>query len=390
MRERGRLNARQVATLQHPGRHADGGGLYLAIDGKGRRRWVFLYVRQGRRAELGLGSARDLPLADARAKAAELRRQLALGADPRVARSQNRRVPTFGEFADAHVETMRPGWRSPKHADQWAMTLTRYAAPLRPLALDAIDTPQVLACIQPHWQARPETAQRLRQRIEAVLDAARVKGHRTGDNPARWKGHLDLMLPKRPVTARRHHAALPCADVPAFLGDLRQRQSTAALALEFAILTAARTGEVLGATWDEIDLAARVWTLPAARMKGAREHRVPLSDRALTILERLRLLGDEAFVFPGQRRGRPLSNMAMEMQLRRMGRTDITVHGFRSSFRDWAAEHTSFPADVVEMALAHAIASKVEAAYRRGDLFNKRRELMDAWAEYCGEIRPVA
>jgi integrase len=278
---------------------------------------------------------------------------------------------------------MRPSWRNSKHAEQWVMTLRDYSAPLRRLPVDKIATDDVLSVLKPLWNEKPETASRVRGRIERVLDAAKAQGLRSGENPARWRGHLDQLLPKRQKLTRGHHAAMSYADVPAFMVDLQSRQATAAVALEFAILTAARSGEVLGARWDEFDLERAVWTVPAERMKAGREHRVPLSRRALKIVKAMHDARDGDFVFPGQKSGKPLSVMALEMVLRRMKIENATVHGFRSAFRDWAAECTNFPNEVCEAALAHVIENKAEAAYRRGDLFDKRRKVMETWATYC-------
>ena len=382
LRTLNRMSATQAAKLKAPGRHADGGGLYLFIDNSGRRRWIFMYARGGKRTELGLGSARDLSLANARAEAAALRAILASGGDPRAERTKDDHVPTFGESADTYVEAMRPSWRNEKHAAQWVMTLTRYAEPMRGKPVDEITTQDMLDVLQPLWQRTPETAERLRGRIENVLDAAKARGHRSGENPARWRGHLDQLLPKRQRLSRGHHKALAYDALPAFMVDLRSRDAVAARALEFLILTAARSGEVLGAHADEIDLEKRVWTIPPERMKAGREHRVPLSPRAVEIVSAIQALGRPRFLFPGPKPKAPLSSMAMAMLLRRM-KSDVTVHGFRSTFRDWASETTSFPHEVCEMALAHTIANKAEAAYRRGDLFDKRRRLMDSWAGYC-------
>jgi integrase len=378
-----KLTAMQVAKLKTPGRHSDGGGLYLSIDDGGRRRWIFMYVRGGKRTELGLGGGRDLSLAGARAAASALRDQLANGHDPKAERAKDDEVQTFGECADAYVEAMRPSWRNAKHAAQWTMTLSRYAAPVRERPVDEITTQDVLVVLQPLWSRTPETAERLRGRIENVLDAAKAKGLRSGDNPARWRGHLDQLLPRRQRLTRGHHAALAYEAAPDFMASLRARSAVAARGLEFAILAAARSGEVLGAMWDEIDPERKVWTIPAARMKAGREHRVPLTARAMQILEAQRELGSERYVFATPDLKSPLSSMAMAMLLRRM-KTDVTVHGFRSTFRDWASETTGFSHEVCEMALAHTIGNKAEAAYRRGDLFEKRRKLMDAWACYCG------
>jgi integrase len=377
-----KLSATKAAKLTRPGRHSDGGGLYLFIDVHGRRRWIFMYARNGKRTELGLGSGRDLSLANARTEAAKLREVLVIGGDPKTERAKDERIPTFGECADDYIEAMRPSWRNAKHAAQWTMTLTKYAAPMRGKPVNEIGTQDVLGVLQDLWKRTPETAERLRGRVENVLDAAKAKGHRSGENPARWRGHLDQLLPKRQRLSRGHHAALACDAMPDFMADLRGRSAVAARALEFTILTAARSGEVLGAQWDEIDAGKKLWTIPAARMKAGREHRVPLSPRAMEIVEAMAKLGTNGYLFPGPKRGKPLSSMAMAMLLRRM-KAKITVHGFRSTFRDWASETTGFPHEVCEMALAHVIGNKAEAAYRRGDLFDKRRKLMEAWAGYC-------
>ncbi len=377
-----RLNARAVATITKQGRHADGGGLYLSISPNGGRRWVFLYRWHGKPTEIGLGSARDVALVRARELAKQARGNLAEGINPKDVRKPTD-CATFGECADRVIEAMRPSWRNGKHAAQWEMTLRDYAAPLRRLPVDKITTDDVLSVLKSFWNDKPETASRLRGRIERVLDAAKARGLRSGENPARWRGHLDQLLPKRQRLTRGHHAAMGYTDVPAFMADLQSRQAMAALALEFIILTSARSGEVLGARSSEFDLDRAVWTVPADRMKASREHRVPLSCRALKIVSELSLVRDGDFVFPGQKPGRPLSAMALEMMLRRMKIEQATVHGFRSTFRDWAAECTNFPNEVCEAALAHVIKDKSEAAYRRGDLFDKRRKLMDAWAAYC-------
>lgn len=379
-----RLSAVQAAKIKVPGRHSDGGGLYLFIDPHGRRRWIFMYTRAGKRTELGLGSGRDLSLANARTEATKLREVLAMGGDPKVERQKDEHIPSFGAWADAYVEAMRPSWRNAKHAAQWTMTLTKYAKPIRGKPVSEIGTQDILDVLQPLWKRTPETAERLRGRIENVLDAAKAKGYRSGENPARWRGHLDQLLPKRQRLSRGHHSALGYDAIPVFMADLRGRAGVAASALEFTILTAARSGEVLGAQWNEIDFEKKVWTVPSARMKAGREHRVPLAPRAIEILKAVHALGTQGHVFPGPKPKKPLSSMAMAMLLRRMKR-EITVHGFRSTFRDWASETTGFPHEVCEMALAHAIGNKAEAAYRRGDLFDKRRKLMEAWARYCAK-----
>jgi integrase len=308
---------------------------------------------------MGLGGVSAVSLSDAREKAGDARRMLAAGRNPiearRAAEAAREAGTTFGAFADQVVASLSGGFRNAKHLSQWSMTLTSYAAPLRDKPLDAIRTDDVLAVLAPLWQTKHETASRLRGRIERVLDAAKAKGLRSGENPARWRGHLDKLLPKRRKLTRGHHPAMPYPDVPAFVAKLRDREAVAGMALEFCILNASRSGEVLGANWPEIDRKAKVWTVPAERMKSGREHRVPLTARALEILDRVETIRAGDYVFPGQRRGRPLSAMAMEMMLRRMKVENATVHGFRSSFRDWAGECTSFPREVAEGALAHTI-----------------------------------
>jgi integrase len=344
---------------------------------------VFIFRWHGKPTEIGFGSARDVTLARARELAKQARSNLAEGTNPKDLRKPSKDA-TFGECADRLIEAMRPSWRNDKHAAQWKMTLLHYAAPLRRLPVSKVGTDDVLSVLKPLWNAKMETASRLRGRIERVLDAAKAQGLRSGENPARWRGHLDQLLPKRQRLTRGHHAAMPYAEVPSFVSDLRSRRATAALALEFAILTAARSGEVLGARWKEFDLDRAIWTVPAERMKAGREHRVPLSVRALRIVADLEVSRTSDFVFSGEKPDRPLSGMPLKMMLRRMKVENATVHGFRSSFRDWAAECTNFRNEVCEAALAHVIENKAEAAYRRGDLFDKRRKLMDAWAVYCG------
>jgi integrase len=378
-----RLNARSVATIKECGRHADGGGLYLSISPNGGRRWVFLYRWHGKPTEIGFGSARDVALATARELAVAARSKLAARVNPKDGRKPTKGA-TFGECADRLVEAMRPSWRNAKHAAQWTMTLREYAAPLRRLPVDKVATDDVLAVLKPLWSKKPETASRLRGRIERVLDAAKAEGLRSGENPARWRGHLNQLLPKRQRLTRGHHAAMPFVNVPAFMVDLQGRLALAAAALEFTILTAARSNETLGAKKVEFDLDRAVWTVPPERMKAAREHRVPLSRRAIKIVKQAMAdYPDSVFLFPGKKPGKPLSAMALEMVLRRMKIEDATVHGFRSSFRDWAAECTNFANEVCEAAIAHVIEDESEAAYRRGDLFEKRRKLMDAWTVYC-------
>ncbi len=391
-----KFSAKAVEALSKPGRHSDGGGLYLKVLPDGRRQWVFMYRWQGKQKEMGLGAFLPVnamkgqryefvTLAEARQKATDARAAIAQGVDPMQARNKASGVPLFGEFADALIDDLASGFRNEKHLAQWRMTLgDTYCKTIRNKPVDQITTADVLEVLKPVWQKKAETASRIRGRIERVLNAAKAKGYRSGENPAAWRGHLANLLPKRQKLQRGHHAAMPFEDVPAFLAGLRGRPATAARALEFAILTAARSGEVYGAMWSEIDLKAQVWTVPATRMKAGRDHRVPLTPRAVAILEEMEKLGSEpdAYVFPGQKRERPLSNMAMDMILRRM-KVDVTVHGFRSSFRDWAGEVSTFPREVAEAALAHVVGDETERAYRRGDALAKRRKMMEAWANYC-------
>jgi integrase len=372
------LTARKVETAK-PGKYGDGANLYLVVSKTGARKWVLRFTWRGRAKEMGLGSTASVTLADAREKAASARRKIA----PIDERKRDDGIPTFGETADDVRETLSAGFRNEKHRAQWKSTLETYAAPLRAKPVDTIATDDVLAVLKPIWTTKAETASRVRGRIEKVLDAAKAKGFRDGENPARWRGHLDHLLPRQSKLARGHHAAMPYEHVAAFMAQLRTREATAALALELCILTAARSGEILGMQWSEIDLDKKIWTVPAARMKAGREHRVPLSPRATGILRQLEKMKTGDFVFPGQSRSKPLSNMAMEMMLRRMKVEDATVHGFRSSFRDWAGNVSNFPREVVETALAHVIGDKAEQAYRRSDALEKRRKLMNAWAAYC-------
>jgi len=368
-----------------PGRHGDGGGLWLQVRSGGRKSWLFRYQRGGRARAMGLGPAKDVSLAEARQMAQEARRQLLAGVDPIEHRSGQRQAapappaaPTFRRCAERYIASHEAGWRNPKHAAQWPATLEAYAYPIfGELPVDAIDTGMVLRALEPVWQSKPETASRVRGRIESVLSWASVAGYRSGDNPARWRGHLDQLLPaRRKVRAVRHHAAMPYAALPAFMVRLRDQPGTGARALELTILCATRTSETLGARWPEVE--GSVWTIPGERMKGGRQHRVPLSPAATALLDQLPRAGE--FLFPGARRGRPLSQMAMLMLLRRMD-CDITTHGFRSSFRDWSAEVAHAPREVAEAALAHRLGG-VEGAYARGDMLDRRRELMEAWASF--------
>ncbi len=378
----GHLSARKVETAK-PGKYGDGANLYLIVSETGSKKWVLRFTWRGRPKEMGLGSATNVTVADAREKASAARRRIAQGINPIDERKREGGIPSFGEVADEVRQSLSQGFRNEKHKAQWKSTLETYAAPLRPKPVDTIDTGDVLAALKPIWTIKPETASRVRGRIEKVLDAAKAKGFRNGENPARWRGHLDHLLPRQSKLARGHHAAMPYEDVASFIASLQKREALAAQALELCILTAARSGEVLGMQWPEIDLERKIWTVPATRMKAGREHRVPLSPRAVAILGQLEKVKAGEFVFPGQARNRPLSNMAMEMILRRMKIENATVHGFRSSFRDWAGNVSNFPRELVETALAHVIGDKAEQAYRRSDALEKRRKLMDAWAAYC-------
>jgi integrase len=400
------LTALKVERARDRGMYADGGGLYLRVTPDGTKNWVYRYMLDGRPRWMGLGPLALYGLQEARAKALEARRLRHEGIDPidtrRAQRARARldaaRAITFKECAESYVRAHRAGWRNSKHAGQWAATLKTYVEPvLGMLPVQSVDTALVVKALEPIWTEKPETASRLRQRIEKILDYARVRGYRDGDNPARWRGHLDNLLPAiSKVRTVQHHAALPYEVLPAFLMRLREQEGTAARALEFAILTASRTGEVLGARWGEFDLNTKVWTVPAERMKSGKAHRVPLSNRALAILTTLKAAKGRAeigeqFVFAGGKPGLPLSNMAFLMLLRRMKRNDLTAHGFRSTFRDWCAERTNFSSEVAEIALSHAVGDKVEAAYRRGDMFERRHRLMQQWATFCStavEERP--
>ncbi|MCP4328012.1 MAG: integrase arm-type DNA-binding domain-containing protein [Alphaproteobacteria bacterium] len=389
-RVKNKLTARSIAALKKPGFQSDGGGLYLQIAPAGGRSWVFRFQRRGRARWMGLGSLDLVSLQEARQKALDARRLLLEGKDPIDSRRADRQAEEgFVKFRDAasrYVEAHRAGWQNEKHAAQWSSTLETYVFPVfGDVTVESIDTGLVLKVLEPVWTVKPETASRVRGRIEAVLDWAAARGYRQGENPARWRGHLKNLLPRVEKLKRvRHHPTLPYDEVADFIAELRQQGGVGARALEFTILTAARTGEVIGSNWDEVDLVNAIWSVPAECMKGNREHRIPISEAALKILEGMAQDQEKAeFIFRGARKGRPLSNMAMLSVLKRMGRSDLTVHGFRSTFRDWAAECTAYPREVCEMALAHVVGDKVEAAYRRGDLFEKRRRLMKEWAEFC-------
>jgi integrase len=393
----GKLSAFQVKRATKPGMYGDGGGLWLQVRSPVHRSWIFRYERQARVRNMGLGSLDTVTLAEARERARRCRQLLLDGIDPleqRRAEQERARLDAahtmnFRQCAEAYIGAHKSEWRSPKSEAQWRETLRTYAFPIfGELPVHGIDTGLVMRVLAPIWTTKHETASRLRGRIERVLDWAKTNGYRTGENPAAWRGKLEHLLAKRAKARNvKHHAALPYAETGAFMVELRQQESVAARALEFTILTAARTGEVVGAKWGEIDDDARLWIIPADRTKTRKEHRVPLSSAAIAVLDKLRELRQHDFIFPGQRHGQPISDMGMLMLLERMGRHDLTVHGFRSTFRDWAAEKTHHDHYVVEMALGHAIAGQVEAVYRRGDLFEKRRRLMDDWAAWCARVQ---
>jgi integrase len=378
-----KLNIKQVETAKAT--LGDGGGLYFKVDKLGHRKWVFRYTLNGKVNEMGLGGSL-VSLATARKLAVVARENVALGLNPATARREKHLAgvskppkPSFWHCALALIKSKQSAWRSEKHRSQWRATLETQAAPLRGLPVDEVDTEAVLGVLQPVWQATPETASRLRGRIEAVLDYAKAHGWRSGENPAAWRGHLALILPKRGKLSRGHHAAMAYAGVPAFMAGLREKETMPSLALQFLILTAARLGEALGARWTEFDLDTKVWTIPGDRMKAGVAHRVPLSSAAMAILDRMAGIRTGDFVFAGQRRGSSLSNGALRLVVP----DGVTVHGFRSSFRDWCGNETSFPREIAEGALAHRAGDATEQAYRRGDALEKRRALMDAWANFC-------
>ncbi|HEY1472934.1 MAG TPA: integrase arm-type DNA-binding domain-containing protein [Pseudolabrys sp.] len=394
-----KLSALRVAKETKPGLYSDGVGLYLRVTKSGAKSWAFRYMLDRRSREMGLGATHAVGLAEARQKAADARSLCARGVDPLTSKNAaeaEKRLKqaieiTFKDCADKYIAAHEKSWRNEKHRAQWRATLATYTYPIigeLPVAL--VDTALVTKIIEPLWSTKTETASRLRGRIETVLNWAKARGYREGDNPARWRGHLDNLLPAQSKVAKvEHHAALSYEELSAFMADLQVQDGVAARALEFTILTAARTSETIGAKWTEIDLEQGVWTVPAARMKAGREHRVPLSASALRVLEAMWAGYDDCFVFAGGKSDCPLSNMAMLSVLRRMKRDNLTVHGFRSTFRDWVAERTNFPSEVAEMALAHAVGNKVEAAYRRGDLFDRRRRIMAEWAKFCSTPRVV-
>jgi integrase len=392
-----RLTALKVRRAKRPGMYADGHGLYLQVT-EGGASWVYRFMLNGRAREMGLGPVHTIALAEARERARQARKLRLDGFDPIERRRSERAAQrvegatamSFRQCGDAFIASHEAGWGSAVHRRQWTNSLAKHVHPvIGDLPVHAIDTRLVMKVVGPLWRSIPETASRIRGRIEAIIDWAKVHGYRAGENPARWRGHLDKLLPARgKVRKVEHYAALPYAELPGFIAALREQEGIAARALEFTILTATRVGETRFARWSEFNLLDKTWTVPAQRMKAGKEHRIPLCERTLAILQWMQAHrhADDGFVFPGSKVGRPLADTVLLRLLQRMGRGDLTtVHGFRSSFRDWAAERTNFPSEVAEMALAHVVGGKVEAAYRRGDLFDKRRRLMEAWAEFLAK-----
>jgi integrase len=392
-REINRLSSRFVATTKEAKYHADGGGLYLQVTSAGSRSWIFVFQWQGRRAEMGLGSAAPgaVGLAAARQARDDARKLLREGINPIASRRAPAPIapvlPTFGEVTSDLVAQLAPGWRSPKSPKLWLSTLKTHAPAIWDKPVRDVTTDDVLAALSPIWSAKPETARKLRGRMERVLRAAKVKGLRSGENPAAWRDHLEALLPPTQKLTKGHHPAMPFAELPGFISELRARPALAARALELLILTASRTSEVRLAKWEEVDTKNAIWNRPGEHMKGGKDHRVPLSLRAVEILANLtddREPNRGALVFPGPTASKPLSTGALERVLDRMKLSHFTVHGFRSTFRDWVGEATSFPSEVAEMSLAHTVGGDVERAYRRGDMIERRRKLMDAWASFCG------
>lgn len=403
----GSLTTKTVEKLAKAGMAGmtnDGAGLYFKVGKTGGASWIFRYKIAGKSRDMGLGKYPEIGLAEARDKATDARKLAKAGIDPLAARDTERerqrleqdaalaaleaakaKAVTFKDVALDYIAAHRAGWKNAKHAQQWENTLETYAYPaMGNLSTADVTTEHVLEVLKPIWTTKPETASRLRNRIELVLDAAKARGLRGGHNPARWRTHLDKLLPKRSkVKAVVNHPALPWVELPVFMNELVRLEDLSAKALRMTILTACRTSEVLGATWAEIDREGSVWTIPAARMKASKEHRVPLPEAVMDLLDGLPRVEGSPYLFPGARKGKHLSNMAMLMSLRRMKRNDLTVHGFRSTFRDWAAECTHYPREVCEQALAHGLTDKTEAAYMRSDLFEKRRLLMSNWAQYA-------
>jgi len=377
-----KLSTRKIMSVKSAGRHSDGKGLYLLVKKTGRKSWVYMWNKDHRRREMGLGGFPDVSLARAREKAQAARELIAEDKDP-IREKKKTVTKSFGEAADHLVETLRADWTNEKHRQQWTRTVSHYCKPIRNIPVGSVDTDDVLRVLKPIWTEKEETARRLRARIERILDYASAHNWREGENPARWKGHLKDILPKRDKLKKRNFAAMPYEKIPNFLSDLEKERGMAALALKMTIHTALRTNEVLELKWSEIDLKKKILTIPAERMKGDNEHVVPLSSSMLKLLGEVKMFQSSDYVFPGARAGRPLSNMSMNMLMRRMGVNDATVHGFRSSFRDWCGDHTQYPREIAEAALSHKVGNKVEQAYRRRSALEKRGELMQDWSVYC-------
>jgi integrase len=405
MAKQNKLKDRFLSTNKEPGLYNDGNGLWFRVTESLSKNWVFRYTFDGKRRHMGLGAYPDISLEEARDRATDYRRTVRSGIDPIEQRKLNKATQraersnsvTFAYCAERYIEAMRHEWKNAKHAQQWTNTLKQYAYPIiGGMLVKEVETAHILRILEPIWTTKTETASRVRARLENVLDWATTHNYRTGDNPARWKAHLENLLAKPSKVKRiEHHAALPYTQMFDFMHDLHQHDCVSAMALEFAILTATRTNEVIGAKWNEIDLQSKVWTIPLERMKAAREHRVPLSNKCVEILTRAANIRQSDYVFPGGRESKGLSNIAMVKLLQKTMSYDCTVHGFRSSFRDWAGERTHYPRDLCEMALAHTIKDKAEAAYRRGDMIEKRRQMMQDWEKFCstpttvGNVIPI-
>lgn len=390
---RHKLTDSKIKAITKIGVHGDGDGLYLRVQASGSRSWIFIWRRFGIRREIGLGpygsGAGHVSLAAARVKAQECRDLIGRGADPKTELSERQaaiKQMTFGQIADEFVEVMKPKWKSEKSLQRWQRFTITYADSIRKVPITQVSTDDILRVLRPLWHTKPESAAKCREALKLIMDHAKARGLRTGENPAEWKGNLEALLPPPKKLVRGHHAAMPYGDVSAFLVKLAEVNGVAGRALEFTILTAARSGETRGATWGEIDIPSKLWTIPASRMKAGREHRVPLTDRAVAILNEMKERATDDLVFPGARSKTPLSDMSLSKALKSAGGGDFTVHGFRSAFRDWAGNETSFPRELAEQSLAHEIGSAVEKAYRRSDALEKRRKLMTAWANYVSGL----
>lgn len=379
-----KLKPRTIQTVKNPGLHSDGGGLYLSVSKTGSKSWTYIWIKLGKRRQMGLGGLVSVPVEDARAKAMAARQLVAQGKDP-IKERDRQIAKTFGECAVELVDTLKPSWKGKKSLVQWTHTIDVYCADLLPMDIKAIDTEDVLKILNEIWQEKPETARRVRSRIARIIDYATSKKWRTGDNPARWEYHLQNLLGKQ--GKKGHFAALPYEQIPDLMKKIRAKEAISAKALEFTILTAMRTMEVLETPWSEIDLDKRLWTAPAERMKGGLEHKVPLTSRMMEILQEQNALSNTGFIFKGLRKDRPLSNMAMSKILKKITDEKCTVHGMRSSFRDYCGDMTNYPREVAEAAIAHKVGSQAELAYRRGSALEKRRQLMQMWCDYCSGVK---